>query len=115
MKSLIILTLLAASNTVSAIHELNHLFREMDKQDPGSYKSGHCPYKPGDIKSKVSNFNFTRMTGIWKVAYDEKELTQNFTCMGARFDEFDSKPADHLSEEENNYLRNNEVKILKLR
>ena len=49
-------------------------------------KVGHCPFKPGALNSKVDDFKFSELAGIWKVVYDEKSLNDNFTCPGVRFD-----------------------------
>lgn len=100
--SLVLFALLAT--TTLAMHELNHQYHELEKQDPGTMKVGHCPYKPGALRSKVDNFNFTELAGIWKVVYDENSMRENFTCPGVRFDPYDNKPADHKSDAENNYL-----------
>ena len=78
-------------------------------------KVGHCPYKPGALRSKVDNFNFTELAGIWKVVYDENSMKENFTCPGVRFDFYDNNPSDHKSDFENNFLKSNEVKIMHLR
>lgn len=74
--SLIILALLAGSavHSASALHELNHIHLELETQDPSSMKPGRCPLVPDKIATRVKDFNYTKLAGVWKVAYDEKEL-----------------------------------------
>lgn len=48
-------------------------------------KHGKCPYQPGELNSKVADtLEMSRLYGIWKIAYDEKHLNRNYTCMGAK-------------------------------
>ena len=49
------------------------------------------------------------------MAYDEKELNDNFTCSGIRFDPYDDQPMDYRSEEENEFLKTNNLNILHLK
>ena len=55
------------------------------------------------------------MEGVWKVYYDEKKLNENYTCSGIRLDHYNEKPEDHKHEEENNFLKNTELNILRFK
>jgi hypothetical protein len=71
--------------SAAAYHELNNDNIDLATPHPHQIRGGHCPHQPGSLASKVKdNLNHTRLAGIWKVAYDEKILNHNFTCMGTK-------------------------------
>ena len=71
---------------VNCLYEINHDQPDHSQPNPHVFEQGKCPYKPGDIQSKVgASFDFQKMEGIWKIIYDERALNDNFTCMGAKF------------------------------
>ena len=49
-------------------------------------KTGHCPYKPGDIKSPKFNSEILS-TSQWLNIYDRKELNDHHTCYSVRFEQ----------------------------
>ena len=73
------------------------MFTEMEKQDPSSMKPGHCPKIPGDIPTRALDLNFTKLAGVWRVAYDEKELNDKYSCAGTRLDLSHSVASAQLS------------------
>ena len=59
---------------------------------------GHCPFKPGEIKSKVKDtLDYNRIQGQWINYFDEKDLTNRFLCMSAKFMVFDENKPNELS------------------
>lgn len=51
-------------------------------------EEGPCPHKPGVIQSAVrESFDPARAVGPWINTYDEKELTNQYLCMGVNFKE----------------------------
>ena len=104
-----------AGGLTSALHELTTPFSEYDRPDPGSESKGHCPYQPGELNTRVSDFDYKKLAGVWKVVYDEKELNDNFTCSGIRFDLYDDQPTDYRNDEENDFLAANQLNILQLK
>jgi hypothetical protein len=49
-------------------------------------EEGPCPHKPGAILSAVrETFDPARAAGPWINTYDEKELTNQYLCMGVNF------------------------------
>ena len=59
---------------------------------------GYCPYKPGEVASKVKdNLDLKRIQGQWINYFDEKELKKKFLCMGAKLLIFDEKVPNELS------------------
>jgi len=49
-------------------------------------KEGKCPFRPGDLKSKLNKtLDFKRLNGTWKVIYDESKLNDRFSCLGIKF------------------------------
>ena len=47
---------------------------------------GRCPYMPGEIPSKVSKeFDLKLLEGNWINVFDEREMSDNFLCLSARF------------------------------
>ena len=49
-------------------------------------KEGHCPYKPGEIKSHAVHLNdLGFLEGPWINVFDRKELNENIKCYSVDF------------------------------
>mmetsp|Transcript_17043 Transcript_17043/g.26329 ORF Transcript_17043/g.26329 Transcript_17043/m.26329 type:complete len:81 (+) Transcript_17043:2-244(+) len=59
---------------------------------------GRCPFGPGQIKGAVDDsLDLRRIQGQWITMYDEKELANQYLCMGAKFLQFNDKDPQELS------------------
>ena len=59
---------------------------------------GKCPISPDEIPSKVRyTLDYSKLQGQWINYYDEKELAQQFTCMSAKFLQFNEQKKYELS------------------
>lgn len=75
-----LLALLLMSREVSGLRPLN-LANDQATQSASHIKPGRCPYKPGELKSRVKDsLKPEKLDGVWRVIYDGKEMNQNFTC-----------------------------------
>ena len=58
-------------------------------------EDGHCPFQPGEIKGAVNDsLDVSKIQGQWINTLDEKQLKDQFVCMGSKFQERTKK---HLS------------------
>ena len=65
---------------IFALHFMN-LQNDPSLQSTELILPGHCPYKPGDLKSKLGqSFNITKLEGVWRTIYDEKALNERYSC-----------------------------------
>lgn len=87
--------LLGQESTVNALHFMN-LGNDPSLQNADHILQGKCTYKPGDLKSKLpKDFKVKKLDGIWRNAYDEKTLNENFRCQTYKI-HFEDKKANPL-------------------
>ena len=73
---LILLLTQDASSVVNALHFMN-LQDDPVLQNADQILPGHCPNKPGDLKSNLStDFDLAKLEGVWRNIYDEKALNE---------------------------------------
>jgi len=74
------------TSQVSSFHEVNHDMVDMRLPNAHRVSVGKCPLKPEEVPTNVKDkFDIHKIDGIWKLLYDEKQLNDNYTCMGAKF------------------------------
>ena len=71
---------------------------------PSGLREWHCPYLPGELKSKVTALDVQRLKGVWINLWGEKQ--DQHTCMGTKFENIDGNGANSLSLSTSNSVTN---------
>ena len=84
---------------VYCLHQMN-LGGDPALQDTDLLRRGHCPKKPGDLKSKLSeDFDMSKLEGVWRTIYDEKDLNGKYACQTVRLTAADPGDFDETAEQ----------------